>query len=152
MAKQMVSSKTTTMKSRLRQAVGGGASMIPSETAPPPPKKEEEAVPQLNELIDSRSERRTFTALVKSYLDFSEDAKIADTAKKRISTELKKVVGSYGISKVLVDGNLVSYFNSPRSTIKQDLLLAAGVSPKIINECTEVKDAYTLRITPPKEE
>jgi len=150
MAKQMVSEKSTTMKSRLRQAVGGGASMVPSDPAPPP-SMEEEVVPQLKELIDSLKERRSFTALVESYLAYSEDAKIADAAKKRISTEMKKVVGSYGISRVMVEGNLVNYFNAPRSTIKQDLLLAAGVSPKIINECTEVKNAYTLRITPPKE-
>ncbi len=150
MAKQMVSSKSTTMKSRLRQAVGGGASMVPSSPAPPP-SKEEEAVPQLNELIDSLKERRAFTNMVGAYLEFSEDYKRADAGKKRLSTDMKKIVGSYGISKVMVDGNLVNYFNAPRSTIERDLLLAAGVSPKIIIECTKVTPAYTLRITPPKE-
>jgi len=152
MAKAMKSESTKSMKSRLKQAVGGGASMVPQEKVPaPPPKKEEEAVPELRELIDDRKERRLFSTMVSHYLAYSEDAKIADNHKKRLSGEMKKIVGSYGISSVMVEGNLVNYFNAPRSTIKSDLLLAAGISPATIASCTEVKDVYTLRITPPKE-
>ncbi len=152
MAKDMKSRSSKSMVSRLKQAVGPGASMVPQEKVPaPPPKKEEEVVPDLHELIDNRSERRTFTALVKQYLEFSDDVKIAQAGKDRLSKSMKEVVGSYGISKVLVDGILVNYFNAPRSTIKSDLLLAAGISPATIASCTEVKDVYTLRVTPPKE-
>jgi len=143
--------KVKEMKSKLRQAVGSGASMVPADKTPPPPPKEEERVPELRELIEDKAEQRQMKQMVADYLTWSRQEKEAAGRKKEISDAMKKIVGSYGISKVMVADNLVNYFNAPRSTIKAELLLSNGVSPGVIEASTQVTPVYTLRITPPKE-
>ena len=156
MATLMKSTKSkqaqSTMKDRLRRATGSGISMVPQDKVPAPPKKEEERVPLLKELIADRKDKNSMTLMVERYLAWSLQEKEAKKEKDVLSKAMKIIVGSYGISKVMVGVNTVNYFNAPRSSIKSELLLAQGVSPEIIERATESTPAWTLRVDPPKKE
>ena len=151
--KPMVSSKKqaqSDLDERVKKATSPPVNLNPVERVPAPPPKEEEIVPDLTELISDKGEQKSIRQLVSQYLGWAQQSKEAEREKKSISTKLKTFVGNYGIARMLVDGNNVSYFNAARSTIKAELLLQHGISPQVIEACTVTTDAYTLRITPPR--
>lgn len=136
------------LKSRMQSAVGKAPapSMIPTPYMPPPPPKEEEQIPDLRELVDDDADATFLANLVEQADAWRKQEAEAKKARKPLTERIKKLLGEYGIGKMMVGEIRVAYFNCPRSSISKELLLSQGVSPKVIAAATVIKDAYTLRI------
>src|SRR3990167_5127515 len=152
MAKQLVSSnmkaESKTLKDRLNKATQQSKpNLMPQDPPPPPQKEEEEPIPDMTEVVYDKADQMRLQSLIGDYLVWQSAAKEAGDEKDKISAQIKQIVGTYELSKLTVNGNLVNYFDSPRKTIKAELLLQHNVSPRVIQECTQVTHSYTLRIT-----
>lgn len=141
----------SSLKDRLSKVAGkSGVNLNPEDVAPPPV-KEVEKIPDMREVIVDAKERLKLMRLIEAHVAFGIQEKEAKKARAPLTIQIKDILGRNNASKLMVDGNRINYFNSPRSTIKGDLLLAHGITPKVIAECTVTSDAYTLKITPPGE-
>ena len=143
-----------TLKERMAKATGkAGVDLNPQDYTPPPSKKkEEEVLPDAREVIPSIKDRNLLNHMVSDYLTYSQQESEAKKAKKPLNATIKKLLGTYQVSKVMVGDNRVNYYNAPRRSIKAELLLQAGVPLSVIEKCTVATDAYTLKITPPGSE
>ena len=63
-----------------------------------------------------------------------------------LSDRIKKILGTYGISKMKCAGASVSYTPTERSSINKMKLQALGVSDDIIAAATDVTQSVTLRV------
>ena len=117
-----------------------------------PPAKEAEVVPDIREVIASVADRNKLAKLIEQQAEWGKVESEAKKTRKPLTEAIKKLVGAYEVTKMMCNGYRVSYFDSPRTSISEDALLAAGVSPTIINKCKVTSHAYTLRITQPGEE
>lgn len=144
--------RAKSMNQRLKDAVGASAapSMVPFK--PPPTPKEEEVIPDIREVVDNPSDLTKLVKLVKTYSEWQAQESEAKRAKKPLNEDIKKLLGKYSVVKAWCGGLKVNYFNSPRTSISKDLLLANGVSPLVIAKSTTTKDVYSLRITEPGQE
>jgi len=120
--------------------------MVPDYTPPPPP-KEEEVIPDVRELVDNAADRLKIVQLVELSATWGAQEKEAKKARAPITESLKKIIGRYGISKAMCGDYRINYYNAPRKTLSREMLLSAGVSPKVLDSCTIEKDSYTLRVS-----
>lgn len=142
----------SSLKERLSKVAGrSGVNLNPEDVTPPPP-KESEKLPDMREVIADAKDRLKLIRLTEAHVAFGIAEREAKKAKAPLTTQIKDILGRNSASKLMVEGTRLNYFNAPRSSIKGDLLLQHGVSPKIIAECTVTSDAYTLKITPAGED
>lgn len=124
-------------------------SMIPSTPAPPP-KKSVEIIPDFQTAVKERRDRLDLARMTLEYKALSADIDKKEKSKKDISTKLKDILGRNSLDTLQVNEYKLKYFNVPRSTIKADRLLAAGVQESVIVAATVTTDSYQLRVTPLK--
>lgn len=123
-----------------------------SESVAPPPQKEKEFIPELRDAITNRGQLLMAQRLINEYVLHQETVKTAEAAKKRLSPQIKDILGKADVGKCNYDGRRINYISVPRYTISKDLLLAANVKPQVIVDCTETTYSLQLRITAIKED
>jgi hypothetical protein len=140
------------MESSLKDRVAkvgrsAGVDMNPNRPIPPPP-KEEDIPPDIRELVTG-PDLRSLTVMVTEHAELGMQISGVKKQRDALSAKIKNLLGKHEISQCMCEGNRVNYYGGERHTIKSSLLLDHGVSPAVIEACTEVKVTYTLRITPP---
>jgi len=120
---------------------------VPSERPLPPPEKEEELIPPISDLIEDNKMRLKLAQLVDQHGQISEMLKPYNKEKKLLTDKIKVFTGKFGIGKAISGEWRINYYNAPRETLDESLLLAAGVSIDTIKACKVKKDSFTLRIT-----
>lgn len=134
-----------------KQSSATAPSLVPKkrESKPKPePKKgkpEEPYIPAAQAL--PKGSAGMLAEMAEAYALYAAREKAAKDAKDELSTQIKALCVQHKLSRVQTAGYKLSYFNSPRSTIKADLLLAKGVQPSIIADCTQKTDAWQIRVT-----
>jgi len=143
----------SSLDARIKEHVGKATapSMVPDFSPPPPPPKEEEIIPDIRELVDNAADRLRLMQLVEQQAAWGAQEKEAKKQRKPLTESIKKIIGKYGIGRAMCGELLINYYNAPRATLSRELLLSAGIPPKVLDACTITKDTYTLRISAPGE-
>jgi hypothetical protein len=143
---KMAAATTGTRPSLLPAGVGGR----PVE----PPKvvdaAVEEPVPEINEIMEAGTDRTNLRKMVERHWQINSQIKKLESDLEPIAAAIKALLGDYGISKMTCDGAPVNYFVNARKTIKDTLLLAAGITQETIDTCTVTTNSKSLVIRPPK--
>lgn len=125
-------------------------------TAPTPKrgssKKVEEPVPDVSELDLSPVDYQHLRELVVQHTDFGRQEREAKKAKEPLSESIKEICNRYTVRKVMCWGRKLTYYPMSRPTISAHLLLAAGVSPQTIKDCTTTTTSWAVRVTEPGDE
>ena len=138
-----------TLQDRIKKVAASTApSMVPGESnLPVPLSKEDEAVPSIHDLV---ADRRTCTELARltaEYGELGEEKHNIQKQQDNISAKIKAIMGAHQIAKALSGEWRLNYYDSPRSSIKQERLLARGVSLADIDYATVTTHSYALRVT-----
>jgi len=114
----------------------------------PAPPEEDEPVPQLNQLVTQPAKRLTILRKVQRCQEINDELSPLVKEKKRLSNELKILLGQHSISRCMVDDISVNYFSSVREgSIKMELLLQNNVPMSVIKASKGPdKTVHTLRI------
>ena len=144
-----------------RMAAKSAPSMMPQEmqAAPEPvvapPEKEIAVVPKLHELI---SDRKLSLELARKIQRLGEIARMKSALAKEekpLKDWAKSMAGKYHISAAEAGDWRLSYYASPRATIKEELLVKAllgrGWQPKdiakLLEESIAMSEGFTLKIS-----
>ena len=122
--------------------LGTGPSLVPQA-----PVKEEEVVPSVEELIGEAEDLETLKSLVASIVLPKAEVKRLEKVIDAVTPRIKTLLSQYGIAKAKCGESMLTYFPTTRSTINRTKLLAAGVDEAIINDCTDVSQSFTLKLT-----
>ena len=143
-----------TIQERVKEIAASAAapSMVPAERLPAPPPKEVEVVPDLSEYIADKRQRLLVLRLITEYGELGAQKHEIQDRQDKLAKAIKTVAGERGIAKCVAGDYRLSYFVTPRSTLKVDKLLGAGISPEIIQRCTVTTESYNLRVTKLDEE
>ena len=137
-----------TIQERVKEIAASAAapSMVPAERLPAPPAKEVEVVPDLSEFVTDKKQRLAVLRLITEYGELGAQKHEIQGRQDKLAKAIKTVAGEMGIAKCVAGDYRLSYFVVPRSTLKVDKLLSAGVSPEIIQRCTVTTESYNLRV------
>ena len=143
-----------TIQERVKEIAASAAapSMVPAERLPAPPPKEVEVVPDLSEFVTDKKQRLAVLRLIAEYGELGAQKHEIQGRQEKLAKAIKTVTGEMGIAKCVAGDYRLSYFVVPRSTLKVDRLLGAGISPEIIQRCTVTTESYNLRVTRLEEE
>lgn len=111
------------------------------------PKVEEIAPPDIRELVADSLHLDKILRLTTEQAAINHDIRELNKARKPLVEQIKSLCNIYGLRKAQVDACRLAYFPVQKSAIKKELLLAAGVSPKIIAACTVTTESWNLKIT-----
>jgi hypothetical protein len=140
------------IRDRIKQIASQTApSMVPvprEEEIPAPPEKEEEAVPDISELVTDVKTRLELARMVNRYGELGLLKSPIAKEQKKLSEAMKKIAGKWKVGRAIVGDWRLAYYNSPRESLSEQLLLEAGVSIDIIKKCRVKKDSYTIRVMP----
>lgn len=114
---------------------------------PKPPKVEEAPPPLLTETKIPKKDQQVMTALADAMVAIVQQESDLRKQKDELSAKLKALCTKYEVDRVSTGDVRIAYFNSPRRTIKPELLLQHGVKPTVIEASTQVTDAWTLKVT-----
>ena len=118
------------------------------------PKAEVTPIADIREVINSPADRVKLLRLSSQSLMYAKLESDAKKARKPIVGSIKEIVSKYSGKmglKFTVGDAVTSYYNSPRTRINTTKLLAHGISPTVIQACTDTEDCWQLRITAPGE-
>lgn len=135
---------------RLRKsikAVQPNVNMNPRSAEPEPPAKVEEVVPRLVDVISTARERLQLQNLITERYQGGIYEKEAKARNKHLSEQIKKIMGENDIGKLDYDDYRVNFFGSGRPYIDKNALLAAGVTPQVIEACTKRSSFSVVRVT-----
>ena len=137
-----------TIQERVKEIAASAAapSMVPTERLPAPPAKEVEVVPDLSEFVTDKKQRLAVLRLITEYGELGAQKHEIQGRQDKLAKAIKTVAGEMGLAKCVAGDYRLSYFVVPRSTLKVDKLLSAGVSPEIIQRCTVTTESYNLRV------
>lgn len=116
---------------------------------PPPPKEED--IPDMRDVIGSTADQSSLIRLVGEHAAIGQQERLLKGQKEPLTDRIKDILGRNKATKLKVDTYRVNYYSAPRTSIKKELLLEAGVAPDIIAACTVSTETYTLRVTEIKE-
>lgn len=139
------------LDARLKKSLGTAAGSSMHPTSWPDVDKEEpaEVIPDIREVVDSPAMRSQILQLVTESIEWQQEEKKAKENRKPLIDALKVLIPAHcSASKFLVEGSKVTHYQTSRSSLSKDKLLAAGVSPQIIKACTVESKSYGLKITP----
>jgi hypothetical protein len=140
------------LKAKMQAATSDAApSMVPDFNAPPP-YKEKEAPPDIKDVIPVSADRLKILKLIREYAELNETKREVEAQLKPLSNRIKSLMGAYHVGSMVCDDRTISYYAVPRSKLNKEMLLGAGVSPEIIQRCTQTSVSYTLRVSRPGEE
>lgn len=126
-------------------------SLIPVAAKPRAPEREVEVLPNADVILDAET-ARTLTELVETHAQLATRLRDLDAEKTACAERIKALCQDSHLDRVQAGSYRVRLYDSPRSTIKRDLLLANGVTPAVIAACTVTTVSTNLRITAAKKE
>lgn len=142
----------TSIKDRLAALRAQHKKTAPSFAPSTRQKKEQVVIPDVSDLVTDSHDLESLRELVALHVQYGAAERAAKHQKKPVAESIKSICVDYGLTKVVCDGNKLSYYKTVRSSINEQMLLDAGVSPTIIKACTIKTDSWQARITPPGEE
>lgn len=142
--------KVLTMRQRIQAVAAASApSMVPTPYEKPeaPPEKEEEVIPAVSDLIPDKKALLDLARMVARHGEIGAAKSPLGKEQKKLTEKIKLIVGKYKVGKAMCGLWRINYYNAPRETLDEGLLLAAGVPLATIQACKVSKDSYTLRIS-----
>lgn len=113
--------------------------------------KEEEAPPSITDFDVPIPVRVQLIAMSQRLVNLSEEKKDITTLRDLASDKIKAILEAYPVLKgvFLAGANRISYYMvKGRGTVNPDKLLARGISPRLIEECTDyTEERWQLKIT-----
>lgn len=126
-----------------QQAKKSAPSFAPTPRAPKP----KEILPDISEFVVA-SELHDVQELVRLHARYGAEERIAKKSKKPIAEALKTACNDYGITKVVSEGNRVTYYPTSRPSISAQLLIEQGVSLEVIRKSTVPNAGWAIRVSP----
>lgn len=134
------------LKQKMAKATAAAApSMVPSKKPPPPPK--EDTTPELAELIVDSDDQQLMVELMQSHAQLQAVIKPLEDQLSGVKDRIKTQLSSYGITNMKHESFKVSYTMSQRKSLSSTKLLEAGVSIQTLEECTDITESWTLRVS-----
>lgn len=115
------------------------------------PKKKADFLPPLEETDLTLADKLALARLTEIHVDILQQEKELRDAKKPLVGRIKGIIGER-LWGAMVGVNRVRMYQTSRTSVSTDLLLAQGVSPQIIAKATKVTTSWGLKITPPGED
>lgn len=129
------------IKQDMRSGVQHGSFAPPAKA-----KSKAEPLPDLRMVVESDLDRKVLMRQVLEYREYQQAEREAKALKENVGGMIKARLTDLGVQKFQVEDLRVNFSKSQRHTIKKDLLLAANVSPMVIEECTKHTDVLMLTI------